>query len=67
MPYKLRKLRNKTCYRVYKLKTKKKPARIFSKCTSKLNATKQLQLLRAIQYNKNFVPYAKQKTQKIRH
>lgn len=59
MPYKLRKVRNKSCYRVYKLKTKKKPIKIFSKCSTKRNATKQLRLLRAIQYNKTFVPYSK--------
>jgi hypothetical protein len=51
MPYASRKVRNKNCFRVFNKKTK----RIFSKCTSKENAKKQLRLLRAIQYNKNFV------------
>lgn len=67
MPYKLRKVKNKSCYRVYKLKTKKQPARVFSKCSSKKNATKQLRLLRALQYNKDFVPYNKmRRTRKLR-
>lgn len=55
MPYTLRKIPGKSCYRVRNKKTK----RIFSKCTSKAKAIKQLKLLRAIQNNKNFVPNAK--------
>jgi hypothetical protein len=55
MPYKIRKIKNKSCYRVYNKNSKK----IFSKCTSKQNATKQLRLLRAIEYNKKFVPYTR--------
>lgn len=56
MPYTLRikpgpKTHKRRCYQVM---NKKK--RLFSKCTSKKNATRQLRLLRAIQYNKNFVP-----------
>jgi hypothetical protein len=51
MPYQLRKVKNKSCYRVYNKKTKK----VFAKCSSKKNATKQLRLLRALQYNKKFV------------
>ena len=68
MPYKLRKARNKSCYQVYKPKSRKNPIRIFSKCASKKNATKQLRLLRAIQYNKDFVPIATQRrrTRKLR-
>ena len=67
MPYKLRKARNKPCYQVYKPKSKKNPIRLFSKCASKQNATKQLRLLRAIQYNKDFVPYAqRRRTRKLR-
>lgn len=38
------------CYQVINTKTR----RIFSKCSSKENAQKQMRLLRAIQYNKNF-------------
>ena len=52
MPYTMRKVKNKNCYHVYNKKTRK----TFSKCSSKQNATKQLKLLRAIIYNKNFVP-----------
>ena len=55
MPYALRKMNNKTCYRVYKQKSKKGSRKIFSKCATKANALKQLRLLRALQYNKNFV------------
>lgn len=52
MPYSIRKVRGKACYKVYNNKTK----RVYSKCTSRENAEKQLKLLRAIEYNKNFVP-----------
>ena len=57
MPYSIRKIRYKskpTCYRVYNTKSK----RVFARCTTKKNAEKQMRLLRAIQYNKKFVPYA---------
>jgi len=57
MPYSLRKVPNKKCYKVYNKQTKK----VFSKCSSKKNATKQMRLLRALQYNKNFIPIAQQK------
>ena len=52
MPYKLRKTKNKNCYTVYNAVTKRK----FSKCSTRENALKQLKLLRALQFNKNFVP-----------
>lgn len=52
MPYRTRKVNNKPCYRVYNKTTK----RVFAKCTSRENAAKQLRLLRAIQFNKKFVP-----------
>jgi hypothetical protein len=52
MPYTIRKVTNKPCYRVKNKRTK----RVFAKCTSKRRAKKQLRLLRAIQYNKAFVP-----------
>ncbi len=41
MPYTLRKMPKKKCYRVYNKETKK----VFSKCTSKLRAKKQIRLL----------------------
>jgi hypothetical protein len=50
MPYRLRKVRGKKCYSVSNKRTK----RVFSKCTTKNNAKKQLRLLRAIIYNKSF-------------
>jgi hypothetical protein len=52
MPYTLRKVRQKSCYRIINPKTK----RVFAKCSTKQNAIKQLRLLRAIQYNKHFIP-----------
>ena len=51
MPYKTLKVRGKNCYKVINNKSKK----VFSKCTTKKNAIAQLRLLRAIEYNKNFV------------
>jgi hypothetical protein len=63
MPYAIRKVPNKSCYRVYKAKSKKGSRRIFSKCATKKNAENQLRLLRALQYNKNFVL---NKTRKLR-
>lgn len=52
MPYKIRKTKNKNCFTVYNAVTKRK----FAKCTSRDNALSQIRLLRAIQFNKNFVP-----------
>ena len=54
MPYRLRKVTGKNCYRVLNKRTKK----VFTKCSSKAKANKQLRLLRAIENNKNFVPYS---------
>jgi len=51
MPYSMRKVHKKPCYSVKNRKTK----RVFSKCATKENAKKQLRLLRAIKYNKNFI------------
>lgn len=52
MPYALRKVTGKKCYKVQNKKTR----RVFSKCSSLDQAKKQLRLLRALQYNKDFVP-----------
>jgi hypothetical protein len=52
MPYTIRKVPKKNCYRVTNRKTK----RVFAKCSTKENAKKQLRLLRAIEYNKDFKP-----------
>ena len=51
MQYTSRKVKNKKCYSVYNKKTKHK----YSKCSTKKNATRQLRLLRALLFNKNFV------------
>ena len=50
MPYGIR--RRKSCYSVFNKKTKK----VFSKCTTRKKAVKQSRLLRAIMFNKDFVP-----------
>lgn len=42
MPYKMRKLPNKKCWKVYNAKT----GRIHAKCSTKSNAEKQIRLLR---------------------
>jgi hypothetical protein len=55
MPYRSRKVRGKPCYRV----TNKDNKKVFAKCTSKANAMKQMKLLRALQFNKNFKPNSK--------
>lgn len=64
MPYAIRKMPNKSCYKVYNKKTK----RVFAKCTTKKRAEKQIKLLRAIENNKDFVPLGQQKnrTRKVR-
>ena len=52
MPYTIRKVRNRNCYRV----TKKTNSKVLSKCTSKKKAKKQIALLNAIEHNPGFVP-----------
>jgi hypothetical protein len=52
MPYKIRKITNKNCYKLYNKNTKK----VFSKCSTLTNIKKQLRLLNAIKYNKTFTP-----------
>ena len=60
MPYTIRKVPGKNCYRVSKKISRKskrpRTRRVFSKCTTRKNALSQLRLLRALQYNKSFVP-----------
>lgn len=56
MPYLIRKVNNKSCYRVSKKSKTSKKKRVFSKCTSMENAKKQIRLLSAIENNRNFVP-----------
>jgi hypothetical protein len=50
MPYKTRKVRNKSCYKVYNPESKK----VFAKCSTKEKAAAQMRLLRGIQNNKTF-------------
>ena len=50
MPYTIRKVRNKNCYRVRTTKSK----RVSAKCTTKEKAKKQIRLLRAMEVNKDF-------------
>jgi hypothetical protein len=52
MPYSIRKVPRKSCFRVSNRKTK----RVFARCTSKTRAQKQVRLLRALENNRNFVP-----------
>jgi hypothetical protein len=60
MPYSIRKVNKKPCYRVYNKKSKK----VFAKCSTRENAQKQVRLLRALEFNKKFVPNSKNRTQK---
>jgi hypothetical protein len=52
MPYSIRKVPRKSCFRVSNRKTK----RVFARCTSKRRAEKQVRLLRALENNRNFIP-----------
>ena len=51
MPYTLRKMPKKDCFRVYNRRTKK----VYAKCSSLTNAKRQIRLLNAIEYG-NFRP-----------
>ena len=63
MPYATRKVRNKSCYRVYNRRTK----RVFAKCTSKQQANKQMRLLRALENNPKFRPRKSRVTDKTKY
>jgi len=52
MPYTIRKVPRKSCFRVSNRKTK----RVFARCTTKILAQKQVRLLRALENNRRFVP-----------
>lgn len=56
MPYRLQYIPSKRCYSVRRKKTRKnqRKTRIFSKCTTKEKAKKQIRLLTAVKYNKKF-------------
>jgi hypothetical protein len=64
MPYTIRKVPKKNCYRVTNTKTK----RVFAHCASKKHAESQVRLLRAVENNKNFVlrPEKRRVTRKVR-
>jgi len=67
----MRKVPRKNCYRVSKRYSKKSPnppkgakksaktRKVFSKCATRENAIKQMRLLRALEFNKDFVPNAR--------
>jgi hypothetical protein len=63
----MRKVPRKNCYRVSKRYSKKsskssgKTRKVFSKCATRENAIKQMKLLRALEFNKDFVPNARRK------
>ena len=50
MPYTLRKVRNKSCYRV----VNKKTGQVKARCATRKNAEKQMRLLRALEHNPGF-------------
>ena len=54
MPYAIRKMPNQDCFRVYNRRTKK----VYAKCSSLINAKRQIRLLTAIEYG-NFKPTGK--------
>lgn len=60
MPYGIRKMPNKNCYKVFNKNTKK----VFAKCTSMERAQKQLRLLRGLQNNPKFRKSVKRTTMK---
>ena len=60
MPYRIHYNSKKKCYSVLNKKTK----RVFSKCTTLKKAKKQSRLLRAIMYNKDFVPRGRGRVRK---
>ena len=61
MSYSVIKVKRKyNCYRVINPGTNK----IFSKCSTRKNAIRQSKLLRAILFNKTFIPNSRNKTRK---
>lgn len=61
MPYTMRKVPRKNCYRVSKKNKKRGTRKVFSKCATRENAVKQMKLLRALEFNKDFIPNAHRK------
>jgi len=60
MPYTVRKMPKRNCYKVFNKNTKK----VFAKCTSRVKSQKQLRLLRGIKYNQKFRDKLKRVTKK---
>ena len=60
MPYSIRKVSKKNCYRVKNTKTK----RIMAKCTTKERATRQMRLLRGIQNSRKFAKQVRRSRKK---
>ena len=50
MPYKIRKVRNQSCYKVYNATTRK----VYAKCATRENAEKQVRFLNAFKYSRRF-------------
>ena len=60
MPYAVRKMPKRNCFKVFNKNTKK----VFAKCTSRVKSQKQLRLLRGIKYNPKFRDKLKRVTKK---
>ncbi len=60
MPYSIRKMPNRKCYKVFNKNTKK----VFAKCTTMDKAKKQLRLLRGLKNNPKFRSKFKRATMK---
>ena len=57
MPYKIRKVRNQSCYKVYNAVKRK----VYAKCSTRDNAEKQVRFLNAFKYSAKF-----RKTRRVR-
>lgn len=62
MPYTIRKVPNKKCFRV----TNKKTKRVLAKCTTMKKAKKQVRLLNSIDKNPKFVLRNNRKSRRVR-
>ena len=58
MPYKIRRVNTrKNCYSLMNTDNR----RVFSQCTTRSKAKRQMRLLNAIRYNPTFIPYGSKK------
>ena len=62
MPYSMKKVRGKKCYKVFNRITK----RVTAKCTTLDKAKRQIRLLNALENNKKFILYPRKGTQRRR-